>query len=86
MVRYWYELSIYSCILKIQHSVILPHNSAYCLGDSGGPLWLNTNDTYMDGKPQERAYLIGVIARGKGCALGNIPGKKNYACDVKIGV
>jgi len=35
---------------------------------------LNTNDTYMDGKPQERAYLIGVIARGKGCALGNIPG------------
>jgi len=45
-----------------------------CNGDSGGPLWLKTNDTYVDGKPQERAYLIGVTARGKDCAVRNLPG------------
>ena len=56
------------------------------LGDSGGPLWLNTNDLYIDGKPQERAYLIGVIARGKGCDVMNIPGKKYYTCNIKTGV
>jgi len=65
--------------IRLEKSVLKDHNMLLggvdtCNGDSGGPLWLNTNDTYMDGKPQERAYLIGVIARGKGCALGNIPG------------
>jgi len=45
-----------------------------CNGDSGGPLWLKTQDTYVDGKPQERAFLIGVIARGKDCAVRNLPG------------
>ena len=34
-------------------------------GDSGGPIYLWSNS---------RAYLIGVVSRGKDCALFNHPG------------
>ena len=47
------------------------NKSEYChiifdvLGDSGGPLYI-WHDT--------RAYLVGVVSRGSGCALFNHPG------------
>ncbi|XP_040567956.2 urokinase-type plasminogen activator [Lepeophtheirus salmonis] len=36
-----------------------------CTGDSGSPLWI------WKGK---RAFLIGIVSRGRGCALKNSPG------------
>jgi secreted trypsin-like serine protease len=36
-----------------------------CSGDSGGPLYRWVKD---------RAYLIGVVSRGRGCASFNQPG------------
>ena len=36
-----------------------------CQGDSGGPLWVEE-----DGK----AILVGLVARGRGCAYANYPG------------
>lgn len=39
-----------------------------CTGDSGGPLWK------WFGKKRAKAYMIGVVSRGKGCARKNAPG------------
>ena len=39
-----------------------------CTGDSGGPLWK------WVGKSKTRAFIIGVVSRGKGCARKNAPG------------
>jgi len=65
--------------IRLEKSILKDHDMLLggvdaCNGDSGGPLWLKTNDTYVNGNPQERAYLIGVIARGKDCAVRNLPG------------
>ncbi len=40
-----------------------------CTGDSGGPLW-----KWLGGRRRKRAFLIGVVSRGKGCARNNAPG------------
>eukprot|EP00094_Tigriopus_californicus_P014048 TCALIF_13604-PA protein Name:"Similar to KLKB1 Plasma kallikrein (Bos taurus)" AED:0.37 eAED:0.37 QI:101/0/0.2/0.6/1/1/5/0/273 len=39
-----------------------------CVGDSGGPLWK------WIGKKRPRAFAIGVVSRGKGCARKDNPG------------
>ena len=39
-----------------------------CTGDSGAPLWK------WVGKSQPRAFIVGVVSRGKGCARKNLPG------------
>lgn len=41
-------------------------------GDSGGPLWV-AQDAYKTGK-ESRAYLVGVVSRGRDCASQNLPG------------
>jgi len=41
-----------------------------CQGDSGGPLY----QWYDTGKGERKAYLIGVVSRGTGCANHNSPG------------
>ena len=43
-----------------------------CYGDSGGPLW----KWFHSGKEgeQSQAFLIGIVSRGAGCAVKNIPG------------
>ena len=39
-------------------------------GDSGGPLWI-----YLGTKPEtKRAFLVGIVSRGDGCANFNKPG------------
>jgi len=39
-----------------------------CTGDSGGPLWK------FFGNARTKAFVIGVVSRGKGCARGDSPG------------
>ena len=39
-------------------------------GDSGGPLWI-----YLGTKPEtRRAFLVGIVSRGDGCANFDKPG------------
>ena len=39
-------------------------------GDSGGPLW-----TYLGTSDEtRRAFLVGIVSRGSGCAVYNSPG------------
>ena len=58
-----------------------------CQGDSGGPLWVEEdgvgltimNDTDLEGSLLFRyllfsAILVGLVARGRGCAKQNYPG------------
>ena len=45
-----------------------------CLGDSGGPLWV-TESVYLNGKKENRAYLVGIVSRGRDCANKDLPGK-----------
>lgn len=42
-----------------------------CKGDSGSPLW-TWHD--VDKKGREKAVVVGVVSRGKGCARKNMPG------------
>ena len=45
-------------------------NSFSWQGDSGGPLW-----SYLGTKPEtKRAFLVGIVSRGDGCANFNKPG------------
>ena len=43
------------------------------LGDSGGPLWV-TESVYLNGKKENRAYLVGIVSRGRDCANKDLPG------------
>ena len=43
-----------------------------CYGDSGGPLWKWFHTGNKKDPPQ--AFLIGVVSRGVGCAVRNMPG------------
>ena len=41
-----------------------------CKGDSGGPLW-----SYLGSSDEtRRAFLVGIVSRGSGCAVYNSPG------------
>ena len=40
-----------------------------CTGDSGGPIW-----TWMGKGLNKRAFIIGIVSRGLGCARLNSPG------------
>ena len=42
-------------------------------GDSGGPLWV-TESVYLNGGSQKRAYLVGIVSRGRECANKDLPG------------
>ncbi|XP_023348378.1 uncharacterized protein LOC111717094, partial [Eurytemora carolleeae] len=44
-----------------------------CSGDSGGPLWV-TESVYLNGGSQKRAYLVGIVSRGRECANKDLPG------------
>ena len=43
---------------------------SYFQGDSGGPLW-----TYLGTSDEtRRAFIVGIVSRGSGCAVYNSPG------------
>nr|XP_040565105.1 urokinase-type plasminogen activator-like [Lepeophtheirus salmonis] len=50
------------------HVITLMGGSDACQGDSGSPLW-----KWM-GKKVKRAFLVGIVSRGKGCGLQNRAG------------
>ena len=53
-------LNIFTLVIRI-----------FKIGDSGGPLYLWTNDKH---RTEKRATIIGVVSRGTGCANFNKPG------------
>ena len=44
-----------------------------CQGDSGGPL-VTWKRTKKNGVQRQRAFLIGIVSRGSGCAYFGLPG------------
>ena len=44
-------------------------SNIYIAGDSGGPLW-----KWVGRSDKPRAVIVGIVARGKGCARKNTPG------------
>jgi len=44
-----------------------------CQGDSGGPL-VKWQKIKKNGRMTQKAYLIGIVSRGEGCAYADIPG------------
>ena len=45
-----------------------------CQGDSGGPLTKYQTVKEASGKIDKRAFIIGLVSRGEGCAFFNKPG------------
>ncbi|XP_023349609.1 uncharacterized protein LOC111718292 isoform X3 [Eurytemora carolleeae] len=45
-----------------------------CQGDSGGPLWVESDLETHNGNLSKVGVLVGIVSRGKGCAMRNYPG------------
>ena len=44
-----------------------------CQGDSGGPM-VKWQRIKKNGRVMQKAYLIGIVSRGEGCAYADLPG------------
>ena len=74
MAEFEYERHSRSYKRKVSSEMpVVIGGSDACQGDSGGPL-VKWQRVRKNGRMSQKAYLIGIVSRGKGCAYADQPG------------